>query len=82
MKEPLETLTGARQGFEAKMREIAEPLHAELKIPDNRDLQASAPALPIVPETLPRGTPIEESSKSEPVSQAAIPPAVIPNREA
>ncbi len=80
MKEPMEALTGAKQGFEAKMREIAEPLHAELKIPDNRNLQASAPAMPPVPETLPRGGAIEEASKTEAVPPTT--PPIIPNREA
>ncbi|MDP4197967.1 MAG: twin-arginine translocase TatA/TatE family subunit [Bacteroidota bacterium] len=55
MKEPLEALTGAKQGFEAKMREIAEPLHAELKIPPPQ-APAAAPSQPAPPETMARGT--------------------------
>src|SRR5438105_14990429 len=54
MKEPLEAITGAKQGFEARMREIAEPLHAELKLPTMQNI-SPAPALPIAPETQPRG---------------------------
>ena len=55
MKEPLEAITGAKQGFEAKMREIAEPLHAELKIPASQ-VQPTTPSLHIPPETQARGT--------------------------
>src|SRR5438552_7869660 len=59
MKEPLEALTGAKQGFEAKLREVAEPLHAELKIPPPQQ-QPSAPTLPVSPETQPRAAAIPE----------------------
>ncbi len=56
IKEPLEALTGAKDGLQTQLRSIAEPLHAELKIPPA--LTAApvqpAPAQPIVPETLPR----------------------------
>ena len=59
MKEPLQAITGAKQGFESHLKQLAEPLHAELKIPP----AMTAPAQPIaapqapVPETLPRATP-------------------------
>ncbi len=61
IKEPLEAITGAKQGFETQLRTIAEPLHAELKIPPAltapavQPAQAQAP----VPETQARG--IEET---------------------
>jgi len=72
IKEPLESLTGAKQGFETKLREIAEPLHAELKIPPvlTNPATASAPTLPLVPETQARG------------AVADTPPPAIPEREA
>ena len=76
MKEPLDALTGAKQGFESKMREIAEPLHAELKIPPGQ-APPIAPAIPLIAETQARGT-IEEPSP--PVHEAPLPE--IPNREA
>ena len=72
IKEPLEDLTKAKQGLEAQLRSAAEPLHAELKIPASQ-AQPTTPALPQVPETLPRG------ASTEP-PQAATPE--IPQREA
>jgi sec-independent protein translocase protein TatA len=57
MKEPLEALTGAKQGFETQLRTIAEPLHAELKIPATLTPAAPQPVAPVqppVPETQPR----------------------------
>src|ERR1051326_6511786 len=72
MKEPLEAITGAKDGFEAKMRELAEPLHAELKLPTTQNT-SSAPALPIAPETQPCG--------AEPPSASPAPETKIPERE-
>jgi sec-independent protein translocase protein TatA len=59
MKEPLEAITGAKQGFESQLKSIAEPLHAELKIPPALTAvpQPMAAPQPAVPETLPRSTP-------------------------
>jgi sec-independent protein translocase protein TatA len=56
IKEPLEAITGAKQGFETQLRTIAEPLHAELKIPPALTAPTiqPAPMQPPVPETLPR----------------------------
>ncbi len=53
IKEPLEAITGAKQGFESQLRTIAEPLHAELKIPPSltAPVVQTAPAQPPVPET-------------------------------
>jgi sec-independent protein translocase protein TatA len=53
MKEPLEALTGAKEGFESHLRTIAEPLHAELKIPAALTAPTilPAPAQPPIPET-------------------------------
>jgi sec-independent protein translocase protein TatA len=73
MKEPLEAITGAKDGFEAKMRELAEPLHAELKLPTTQN-SSITPALPIAPETQPRG--------AEPPSAPTAPETKIPEREA
>jgi sec-independent protein translocase protein TatA len=67
MKEPLDAMTGAKQGFEAKMRELAEPLHAEFNVPSTPSSSAVA-STPILPETEPR-------TASEPESK-------IPEREA
>ena len=64
MKEPIEAITGAKQGFEAKMRELAEPLHAELKLPTTQNI-ASTPVLPIAPETQARGTESTEPTPEE-----------------
>jgi sec-independent protein translocase protein TatA len=75
IKEPLEALTSAKQGFETKLREAAEPLHAELKIPTSQLAQPKAPVLPVAPETQARGL----------VTEATAPlPAetIIPEREA
>ena len=72
MKEPLEAITGAKDGFEAKMRELAEPLHAELKLPTSQQSTA-APTLPPPPESQPRIT-----GGGEP----AAPETKIPEREA
>jgi sec-independent protein translocase protein TatA len=57
IKEPLEAITGAKQGFESQLRTIAEPLHAELKIPPalTAPVIQPAPAQPPVPETQARG---------------------------
>jgi len=54
MKEPLAELTKTKQDLEAQLRTVAEPLHAELKLPASQ-AQPTAPTLPQVPETLPRG---------------------------
>ena len=56
IKEPLEALTGAKEGFESHLRSIAEPLHAELKILPALTAAPvqSAPSQPPVPETLAR----------------------------
>src|SRR2546429_564634 len=70
MKEPLDALTGTKQTFEAKMREIAEPLHAELKFPASQ-AQPTAPTLPTPPETLARGANTEAPEQPK-----------IPDREA
>ncbi len=51
MKEPLEAMTGVKDGLQAKLREAAEPLHAELKIPASQAQPAPATPLPIAPET-------------------------------
>ena len=53
IKEPLEALTGAKEGFEAQLRAVAEPLHAELKIPSSFTASPvlSAPTQPPIPET-------------------------------
>ncbi len=53
IKEPLEALSGAKEGFETQLRSIAEPLHAELKIPPSLTASniAPAPVQPPVPET-------------------------------
>lgn len=64
MKEPLDAMSGAKQGFEAKMRELAEPLHAELKIPSTQQ-SSFVPSTPILPETEPRTTPEPESKIPE-----------------
>jgi sec-independent protein translocase protein TatA len=57
IKEPLEALTGAKQGFESQLRAVAEPLHAELKIPPSFTAVPvlPAPVQPPIPETQPRG---------------------------
>jgi sec-independent protein translocase protein TatA len=52
MKEPLEALTEAKSGFEARLREAAEPLHAELNIPASKVQPVAAP-LPLIPATSP-----------------------------
>jgi sec-independent protein translocase protein TatA len=54
MKEPLEAITDAKGGLETKLREIAEPLHAELKIPHAQP--GSAPVLPTPEATMARGS--------------------------
>lgn len=54
MKEPLEAITDAKGGFETKLREIAEPLHAELKIP--HATPGTAPTLATPEATMPRGS--------------------------
>src|SRR5271165_5101415 len=56
MKEPLEALTGAKEGLETHLRAVAEPLHAELKIPATLTAASvqPAPVQPAVPETLAR----------------------------
>ena len=73
MKEPLEALTEAKSGFEAKLREAAEPLHAEWKIPASQTQPVATP-LPIPPETQARG------ALSEPTQSA--PETEIPKHEA
>jgi len=58
IKEPLEAITGAKQGFESSLRAAAAPLHAELKLPQNlapTPPPPVAPVLPIAPETQARG---------------------------
>ena|SRR5579871_2063667 len=62
MKEPLDALTGTKQSLESKLREIAEPLHAELKLPASQAQPVATP-LPVPPETLARGTAIEPETK-------------------
>lgn len=69
MKEPLEAITGGTQSFEAKMREIAEPLHAELKLPTTQQ-SAATPSLPTPPETQPRITGSIESESKIPEREA------------
>ena len=76
MKEPLEALTSAKDGFEAQLRAAAEPLHAELNIPASRQAQPLAAAVPLVPETQARGTIVE------PPQSPSAPPAEIPNHGA
>ncbi len=65
MKEPLDALTGAKEGFEAKMREVAEPLHAELKIPASQAQPAPAAPIPIAPETQPRSATLDTPPAAE-----------------
>jgi len=58
IKEPLEAITGAKQGFESSLRAAAAPLHAELKLPQNLTPTPPPPVaatLPIAPETQARG---------------------------
>jgi sec-independent protein translocase protein TatA len=78
IKEPLEDLTKAKQGLEAQLRSVAEPLHAELKLPTSQ-AQPHVPAQPPVPETLPRGT--SDLSAQADQSDQSTPP-VVPVREA
>lgn len=58
MKEPLDALTGAKDGLQSQLKSIAEPLHAELKIPPalTQTAEAPAPVQPPVPETLARNS--------------------------
>lgn len=69
MKEPLEALTGAKNGLEAKLREVAEPLHAELKIPPPQ-VPPPASAIPLQPETHARGASIEPEQPKLPEREA------------
>ncbi|HET6400239.1 MAG TPA: twin-arginine translocase TatA/TatE family subunit [Candidatus Kapabacteria bacterium] len=58
IKEPLEAITGAKQGFESSLRAAAAPLQTELKLPQNltpQPLPPQAPVLPLPPETQARG---------------------------
>ncbi|MFI5201109.1 MAG: twin-arginine translocase TatA/TatE family subunit [Candidatus Kapaibacterium sp.] len=60
IKEPLEAITGAKQGFKSSLRAAAAPLQTELKLPQNLTPVPPppvAPAQPIAPETQPRATP-------------------------
>jgi len=74
MKEPLEALTSAKEGFESHLRAAAEPLHAELKIPTSQLPQPKAPVMPVAPET-----------QARTLATEATPPlpteATIPERE-
>ena len=63
MKEPLEAITDAKGGLESKLREIAEPLHAELKIPHAQPV--SAPVLPTPEATMARGSLTAGTSSAE-----------------
>jgi sec-independent protein translocase protein TatA len=69
MKEPMEAITGAKQGFESKMRELAEPLAAELKLPSTPS-STTAPTLPIAPETQARGAEPTEPDTKNPEREA------------
>jgi sec-independent protein translocase protein TatA len=73
MKEPLDALTGAKAGFEAKLREVAEPLHAELRIPSSLS-QPVAPAMPLPQATYARGASLEPE---EPIATPPTPSSVI-----
>jgi sec-independent protein translocase protein TatA len=90
MKEPLEALTEAKSGFEAKLREAAEPLHAELNLPAKLTASSATPLatpLPVPPETQARGS-LSEAKVEAPESSASVNPAAnapapeIPKREA
>lgn len=80
MKEPLDALNSAKQGFETKLREVAEPLHAELKIPPPQEPAIPA-ARPLVAETQPRGT-LPEPTLLGSALTPANPTTEIPTREA
>jgi sec-independent protein translocase protein TatA len=54
MKEPLDAITGAKSGFESKLREIAEPLQAELKMPHVKP--GAPPSFPTPESTMARGS--------------------------
>jgi sec-independent protein translocase protein TatA len=64
MKEPLAELTKTKQDLEAQLRSVAEPLHAELKLPTSQT-QPTAPTLPQVPETMPRGAAIQTDTADQ-----------------
>lgn len=90
IKEPLETVTGAKKGFEQSLREVAAPLQSELKIPQNlTPTPAPEPAAvqPSVPETQARGS-VAPATPAEPAAppELAAPPEpaapVVPEREA
>ncbi len=58
IKEPLEAITSAKQGFESSLRAAAAPLQTELKLPQNltpAPPPPAAPTLPIAPETQAHG---------------------------
>jgi sec-independent protein translocase protein TatA len=84
MKEPLEAITDAKGGFETKLREIAEPLHAELKIPHAQP--GAAPTLPTPEATMARGSLGTDPAPAptEPMPAATPPPTnpEIPSHEA
>ncbi len=60
MKEPLEAITDAKSNLEVSLRQAAEPLHAELQLPTTQFQPAPPPVLSLPPETLARGSSLED----------------------
>lgn len=82
MKEPLDAITQAKGGFESKLREIAEPLNAELKMP--HAAPGTAPTLPTPEATMARGSldATTTGDVAEPPTPPAGPTPEIPSKEA
>lgn len=64
MKEPLAAITDAKGGLESRLREIAEPLHAELKIPHAQP--TAPPVLPRPEATMARGAIVQTGAQTPP----------------
>ncbi len=72
IKEPLDAIKSAKQGFETSLRNTAAPLQAELNLPQNLTPAPAPPhaeARPLVPETQARGTEIPVPSEPGSVPQ-------------